>query len=84
VPPVLFGIDVSHHQGTVNWPDVAKGGISFAYTKATEGSSFVDPLFDTNWIGMFSGLFSVETKAQAAMPTTPMANVRYMIYCSNR
>lgn len=33
------GIDVSHYQGTINWGTVAADGVSFAYIKATEGTS---------------------------------------------
>ena len=33
------GIDVSSHQGTVNWNTVAHNGVSWAYIKATEGTS---------------------------------------------
>ena len=47
----LRGIDVSHYQGAINWSDVASGGISFAYIKATEGTNFVDPRFAQNWAG---------------------------------
>jgi lysozyme len=46
--PVL-GIDVSHHQGEIDWPTVASAGVSFSYIKSTEGRDFVDPLFETNW-----------------------------------
>lgn len=46
-----YGIDVSHHQGRIDWRRVADDGISFAYIKASEGSSFIDPLFDANWSG---------------------------------
>ncbi|MBT8225050.1 MAG: lysozyme [Dactylosporangium sp.] len=45
------GIDVSHHQGTINWTSVKSAGIQFAYIKATEGTSYLDPKFDTNYIG---------------------------------
>jgi GH25 family lysozyme M1 (1,4-beta-N-acetylmuramidase) len=45
----LAGIDVSHHQGEVNWHAVAEAGISFAFAKATEGATFVDPQFLRNW-----------------------------------
>ncbi len=51
-PSVVSGIDVSHHQGTVDWEAVAGAGISFAYAKATEGSNFVDSQFAANWTGM--------------------------------
>lgn len=45
------GIDVSHYQGTVNWADVAAGGTTFAMIKASEGTSYTDPMFATNWSG---------------------------------
>jgi lysozyme len=43
------GIDVSHHQGEIDWPRVAGAGIRFAYLKATEGRDFRDPRFAHNW-----------------------------------
>lgn len=46
-----YGIDVSHHQGPIEWERVAGDDISFAYIKATEGGDFVDPRFQENWIG---------------------------------
>src|SRR5437899_3040072 len=48
------GIDVSGHQSTVDWAGVAEAGIAFAYAKATEGTSFVDPQFPINWERMKS------------------------------
>lgn len=46
------GIDVSHFQGTVDWRQVAQAGMSFAFAKATEGITYVDPQFATNWPGI--------------------------------
>ena len=46
------GIDVSHYQGTVHWPTVAQAGYSFAFAKATDGLTYTDPQFATNWPGM--------------------------------
>jgi lysozyme len=43
------GIDVSHHQGNIQWNSVASSGIRFAYMKATEGSDFDDSKFSDNW-----------------------------------
>lgn len=40
------GIDVSHHQGVIDWPAVATAGISFAFIKATQNS--MDPKFLAN------------------------------------
>jgi lysozyme len=43
------GIDVSHHQGAIDWAAVKGDGIQFAYMKATEGGSFTDATFADNW-----------------------------------
>src|SRR5687767_3907350 len=43
-----LGIDVSHHQGTINWTRVAESGHVFAFHKATEGATFVDDQYVTN------------------------------------
>lgn len=43
------GIDVSHYQGTIDWDKVVDGtNISYAYLKATEGSSYVDDTYERN------------------------------------
>jgi lysozyme len=39
------GIDVSHHNGDINWPGIASAGIKFCYVKATEGSGVKDIRF---------------------------------------
>lgn len=39
------GIDVSHHQGTVNWTKVAADNIAFVFLKATEGQTYKDTTF---------------------------------------
>ena len=41
-----MGIDVSHHQGDINWSSVSLSGIRFAYIKATEGdgTGLSDPI----------------------------------------
>jgi lysozyme len=43
------GIDVSHYQGTVSWPQVCQAGIEFAFAKATDGLTWTDPQFAVNW-----------------------------------
>lgn len=45
----IRGIDVSHHQGEVDWKKVRSNGVHFVYLKATEGGSFVDRRFTRNW-----------------------------------
>ncbi|MFC4338031.1 GH25 family lysozyme [Salininema proteolyticum] len=43
------GIDVSHYQGSINWSSVRNAGIEFAYIKATEGTTYKDPRFGSNY-----------------------------------
>lgn len=43
------GVDLSSYQGTVDWDVLSAQNISFAFIKATEGSSLVDPRFQENW-----------------------------------
>jgi len=44
----IRGIDVSHHQGKIDWRRVAADDVAFAIIKATEGGTHVDTLFATN------------------------------------
>lgn len=46
-----YGIDVSVHQGAIDWRRVAADGVAFAYVKATEGGDHVDRRFAENWAG---------------------------------
>ncbi len=43
------GIDVSQYQGEINWAEVRAAAMAFAFIKATEGETLVDPTFETNW-----------------------------------
>ena len=45
----VAGVDVSCYQGDIDWKTLASQNIEFAFIKATEGSSFVDPNFSYNW-----------------------------------
>ncbi len=51
---LVYGIDVSHHNGTINWMKVkqAEPAISFAYLKATQGVGYKDPAVTTNANGV--------------------------------
>lgn len=48
--PDIKGIDVSHHQGDIDWKMVMKAQpqLAFVYVKCTEGKSYVDPKFKVN------------------------------------
>ena len=43
------GIDVSAHQGVIDWDRLKAAGVDFAYIKASEGETFNDPRFSRNW-----------------------------------
>lgn len=45
----FHGIDVSHHQGEIDWEKVPK--VQFVYIKATEGASFQDQNYRRNLDG---------------------------------
>src|SRR5688572_6854506 len=56
------GIDVSHHQGAIDWHSVKASGRSFAFIKASEGADFRDTRFSENWqrareAGIFTGAY---------------------------
>ena len=40
-PGERMGIDVSRHQGPIDWDRVADDGVDFAYVKVSEGSEWV-------------------------------------------
>lgn len=48
---LVFGMDISHFQGEINWDLVKQNEpkISFVFVKATEGINFVDAHFEKNW-----------------------------------
>ncbi len=44
-----YGVDVSNHQGVIDWRAVEAADIDFAYLKASEGRDFTDRRFAENW-----------------------------------
>jgi len=44
----MYGTDVSHWQGTINWGKVKSAGYDFAVIKCSEGTNFLDPMFSQN------------------------------------
>lgn len=42
------GIDVSHHQGKIDWVRVAEYSPAFVYIKATEGATYTDSHYHSN------------------------------------
>lgn len=55
------GIDVSSHQGAIDWPRVKAAGVSFAIARISDGS-YQDTRFATNWadiagVGLVRGAY---------------------------
>lgn len=48
----VWGIDVSWHQGVIDWPVVASTGLEFAFVKATEGGNHADESFGKHWAAL--------------------------------
>lgn len=52
--PYVHGVDISHHQGKIDWPRLSlatyrERPINFVFMKATEGGDFVDGSFKHNF-----------------------------------
>ncbi|MER2135061.1 MAG: GH25 family lysozyme [Arthrobacter sp.] len=61
-PAGLQGMDVSSHQPAVNWSRAWNQGARFAYAKATEATSYKNPLFSSQYngassVGMLRGAY---------------------------
>jgi lysozyme len=64
----MFGIDVSHHQGTIDWLALSKNkpAVEFILIKATQGTGYTDPQFynnvnGANNIGLKFGFYHFST-----------------------
>jgi len=58
----VLGIDVSSYQGVVDWKSFTKVKRSFAYVKATEGTSYRNPYYSSQFggakaAGMYAGAY---------------------------
>ena len=82
VPSGVLGIDVSSHQGTVNWTRQAGAGKTFAYVKATEGTSYRNPYFRSQYTGslragMIRGAYHFASPSGSSGRTQARYFVRY-------
>ncbi|MEE1757238.1 lysozyme [Streptomyces sp. SP18CS02] len=60
------GVDVSSHQGNVNWSSLWSSGVKWAYAKATEGTYYKNPYFAQQYngsynVGMIRGAYHFAT-----------------------
>jgi lysozyme len=45
------GVDVSYYNQTIDWPSVKTAGYEFAFIRVSDGATFHDPKFASNWAG---------------------------------
>jgi GH25 family lysozyme M1 (1,4-beta-N-acetylmuramidase) len=62
----IEGVDVASHQGDVAWSTLWGDGTKWAYTKATEGTSYTNPYFTQQYegpygVGMVRGAYHFAT-----------------------
>ncbi|MER6911656.1 lysozyme [Streptomyces sp. NPDC000594] len=48
------GVDVSSHQGNVDWPALWDSGVKWAYVKATEGTYYRNPYYSQQYSGSYT------------------------------
>jgi lysozyme len=81
------GIDVSRWQGEIDWRRVASAGVTHAIVKMTEGGTYTDPRFATNFAGMLAqGLTAGVYHYFRALSSTPgeqLANIRQRLCEAN-
>lgn len=51
VGPNPTGIDVSNHNGSIDWNKVAESGKEFTFVLATDGGDFTNPMFEEQYSG---------------------------------
>lgn len=68
------GIDISAHNGNVDFHALRRQGVTFAYIKATEGTDFIDRRFVDNARGLLAG--NIPAGAYHSSASTPTARCR--------
>ena len=58
----MKGIDVSNHNGKINWSKVKSDGVELVYIKATEGTTYQDLWLENHYqgaksVGLFTGFY---------------------------
>lgn len=81
-PPGVQGLDVSSHQSAVNWTTQFNMGARFAYVKATEGTTYRNPIFGSQYggaeaAGMIRGAYHF------ALPNVSAASVQADYFVNN-
>ncbi|MED3974628.1 GH25 family lysozyme [Priestia megaterium] len=72
-------IDVSHHNGTINWTKVAMDGVKGVYIKLTEGTSFLSKTAYQNYLGAKNAKLRVGFYHYAHADNDPIEEVDFFL-----
>jgi len=74
------GIDVSNHQPTIDWSAVRASGVRWTYVLATEGTSFRNPIFASQYVGSYrAGLIRGAYHMAHPLNSSGAAQARYFL-----
>jgi lysozyme len=76
---MLPGIDVSHWEGTIDWKTVAASGYKFAYTKATESTTYTDDTLVANANGAVAAGIPIGAYHFYRLAADPKAQADYFL-----
>ncbi|MEU1017016.1 MULTISPECIES: lysozyme [unclassified Streptomyces] len=76
------GVDVSSHQGNVAWSTLWNSGVKWAYTKATEGTYYVNPYFAQQYNGSYN-VGMIRGSYHFATPDTSSGATQANYFASN-
>ena len=71
--PLKMGIDVSYHQGAIDWNAVKASGVQFAFVRAGSFKSGTDAYFHQNMKGAIAAGIPVGIYVYSYATTTQMA-----------
>lgn len=76
----ISGVDVSHHQGQIDWDALAADGTTFAYIKASEGGDWTDDLFSANclqrWISSLEATARPDPASRSSESSSQLSSRR--------
>jgi GH25 family lysozyme M1 (1,4-beta-N-acetylmuramidase) len=74
------GIDVASYQPNINWSSVRNAGYSFSLVKATEGTTYTNPLFASQYAGSkAAGLFTGAYAFARPDQNNPVQQAQYFL-----
>ncbi|GAA2071610.1 lysozyme [Streptomyces albiaxialis] len=82
VAATVHGVDVSSHQGNVNWKGLWDSGVRFAYVKATEGTGYKNPYFTQQYNGSYN-IGMIRGAYHFALPNSSSGAAQAKYFASN-